>query len=361
MMDTNGLPEPRFVLSKSRLFKQYEILKGLDLDISFSVKTNPIIAKVLEKSKPCQFSVHTINEMKAVADKSRIWFLAESWNEKEIEHLTKEGIRNFIIYNTNDLDKLVNFLKTKGGRDLKVNLLLRVRLRENTIFTERYFVFGMDAKTVNGLVHELRKNNNIGKLGIHFHRKTQNVSEWSLRYELGNILEPQTLEEIDIVNIGGGLPVKYRNTGDDSLPHIFSRIRELKEWLEKFDIQVIIEPGRFLSAPPIKLHAYIQNIIGNNITVNCSVYNSAMDTLIVPIKLLIEGELRDSQRMKGSEGKARKYTIKGYTPCSLDIFRYSATLPEKKVGDRILFLNAGAYNFRTDFCGLGRIKTEIVD
>ncbi len=344
------IPAPKFVLSKSRLFEQYKILEDLGLGISYSVKTNPTVACVLEENRDCFFSVHTKQELDFIRDKTRIWFLAESWNKQEIQQLINKGIKNFIIYNVNDLNTLTDFLEKNP---IKINLLLRVKLRENTIFTERYFVFGLDAKTLNIQIHKLRKNKNIEKLGLHFHRKTQNVSEWALKYELNNILEPRTMEETDIVNIGGGLPVRYRNTGDDALSHIFKKIKELKVWLEEHNIQMIIEPGRFLSGPSIKLEAYVTNVVGNTITVNCSVYNSSMDTLVVPIKLLVEGEL--------PEKKGKKYTIKGCTPCSMDIFRYSVNLPEKKPGDKIVFLNAGAYNFHTDFCSLEKIETEIVD
>jgi ornithine decarboxylase len=349
------IQKARFVLSKSVLLKQYKKLEDLGLKISYSIKTNNVAAKVLEESKDCMFSVHTMNELGIITDKSRIWFLAESWNESVINALIEKGVRNFIVYNSNDLDKLTNYLENK---EQKINLLLRVKLKEHSIFTERCFVFGMDAKTLNESIHKLRNNKNIGRLGVHFHRKTQNVSEWSLKYELNNILDEQTLKDIDFVNIGGGIPIKYRNTGDDSLPFIFSKIKELQDWLGSHNIEVIVEPGRFLSGPATKLEAYVQNICEGNITVNCSVYNSSMDTLIVPIKLMVEGELPD---MHGNETNGQKYTIKGSTPCSLDIFRYSARLPKKAVGDKITFLNAGAYNFHTDFCGLDKLETEIAE
>jgi len=45
----------------------------------------------------------------------------------------------------------------------------------------------------------------------------------------------------------------------------------------------------------------------------------------------------------------------------MDIFRYCVFLPDKKVGDKIVFLNAGAYNFSTDFCNLEKIDTRILD
>ncbi|MFH1505814.1 MAG: decarboxylase, partial [archaeon] len=92
---------------------------------------------------------------------------------------------------------------------------------------------------------------------------------------------------------------------------------------------------------------------GNNIIVSASVYNSDMDALIVPVKLLVEGEL--------AKGEGEPYVIKGYTPCSMDLFRYRVYLKNPKVGDEIVFLNAGAYNFTTDFCDLKKLETEVVD
>ena len=342
------IPPARFLLSRSRLLAQYRKLKDLGLLVSYSLKTNPRAGQVLEKGTDCFFSVHSKTELRFLEDKSRVWFLAESWNPGEIGDLLGQGLRNFIVHNENDLNLLLESLE---GKDLKINLLLRVKLRENTIFTGKYFVFGMSAKTVNALAWKLRGHPNIGKLGVHFHRKTQNISEWDLTGYVRNMLEPETLEKIDLLNIGGGLPARYRNTGDDGLDRIFSKISELRDFLSGSNVRLIIEPGRFLSGPAIRLEAGIINVFENNLVVNCSVYNSSMDTLIVPVKLLVEGELESG----------RAYTIKGCTPCSLDIFRYRVHLPEKGVGDRVVFLNAGAYNFRTSFCTLPEIETAIVD
>ena len=77
-------------------------------------------------------------------------------------------------------------------------------------------------------------------------------------------------------------------------------------------------------------------------------YNSDTDAFVVPAKLLVEGE-----------GSGQAYVIKGVTPCSMDIFRYRVYLSEVK--DEIVFLNAGAYNFSTDFCDLEKLETEVVN
>jgi ornithine decarboxylase len=83
------------------------------------------------------------------------------------------------------------------------------------------------------------------------------------------------------------------------------------------------------------------------------VYNSDLDALIVPVKLLVEDEL--------DKGKGKPYAVKGVTPCSMDLFRYKVYLDNPKVGDNIVFLNAGAYNFSSKFCNLDEIETEIID
>ncbi len=118
-------------------------------------------------------------------------------------------------------------------------------------------------------------------------------------------------------------------------------------------IKMFIEPGRFIAAPAGKLVCYITGVYENNIIVNASVYNTDMDAILVPVKLLIEGELE--------KGSGRPYVVKGSTPCSMDLFRYRVYLDNPKVGDKIVFLNAGAYNFASDFCDLEKLETEIID
>ncbi|MDO8740533.1 MAG: decarboxylase [Candidatus Woesearchaeota archaeon] len=338
----------RFVLSRSKVIEQYNKLKAIDADISYSFKTNEEVGKVLEEETGCLFSVHFENDLPFLKDKSRVIFLAQGLNEEQLNRLFSFGINKFVVDNLVDLDTLTRYIEKNNK---KILLLLRMKLKENTIHTGKYFVFGMESKLINEKIIELKNNKNIEKIGIHVHRKTQNVSEWSLKYELSEALDEKTLKLLDIVCIGGGIPGNYKNVSDKSIEYVFNKIAEVKEWLSSYNIKTLIEPGRFLAAYPVTLETEIINIVGNTIIVNCSVYNSAMDTIIVPIKLLVKGEL------EGGEA----YTIKGYTPCSLDIFRYKVFLKNPKIGDKIIFLNAGAYNFSTDFCNLEKLETIIVD
>ena len=336
----------KFVLSKKKVLEQYNKVKEAADIVSYSSKTNQVVTKILEEETDSMFSVHFVNELKHVKDKSRVIFLAQAWDSNLIKKLIDIGVRWFVVDNESDLNELVKFLENSY---IKVNVLLRVKLKENTIRTERYFVFGMKSEIVNEKLKELRKNDNVLKLGIHFHRKTQNMAEWNLKYEISNIIDD--FSSIDIVNIGGGIPSVYANTNEDVIRTVFDKIKEFREFLKEKKIEMIIEPGRYIAAPAIKLITSIVGIYNNNIIVNASVYNSDMDSVIVPVKLLVEGELQ----------KGNAYIIKGMTPCSMDLFRYRVYLDNPKVGDELVFLNAGAYNFTSDFCDLEKMETEIVE
>ncbi len=338
----------RFILSKSKALDQYSTVRKLADEVSYSVKTNPELVKILEEDTDSFFSIHFESSLEYIKDKGRVWFLSQGWSNNDLDLLFKEGVKSFVVDNENDLKVLLSYIEKNNH---KISLLLRMRMKERTVHTERHFVFGFHSKQVNELVPELKKNKNIRTLGIHFHRKSQNISEWELKKELEEMLSADTLDAIDVMNIGGGLPVKYKNHNDVILPFVFSKIKELRKWLSSYGIRLVIEPGRFIAAPSISLEAEIINIYDKNIVLNCSVYNSAMDTFVVPIRLLVENELEDGQ----------VYLIKGCTPDSLDVFRYRVCLSNPKVGDKIVFLNAGAYTYAADFCGLEKLKTVVVD
>lgn len=340
----------KFTLSRSKILEQYNKIKQLAGIVSYSSKTNPLVTPILEDNTDSLFSVHITNELNNIKDKSRVIFFAQGWNNNQIKELIEQNINFFVVDNETDLDILLDYLKNNY---VKINLLLRMRLKERSLRTERYFVFGMLSETINQRIKELKDNDKIESLGIHFHRKTQNLSEWNLKFELEQVLDKETFEAIDIINIGGGLPSMYANTNIDVVNLALKKIKELKQWFNSMNINMLIEPGRFIAAPAGKLFTNIISVYDDNIIVDASVYNTDMDALIVPVKLLVEGELE--------KGKGKPFKVKGKTPCSMDLFRYCVYLDNPKVGDKLTFINAGAYGFATDFCDLEKVNTDIVD
>ncbi|NTV23899.1 MAG: decarboxylase [Nanoarchaeota archaeon] len=343
------LTAAHFELSKKKVLEKYVALQPLCDIVSYSHKTNPEISKILSKETKCMFSVHTVEDIPGL-DPARLWFFAQAWDKKELDLLFQKKVSRFVVDNKSDLDILLSYIKRKKG---KTDLLLRMKLKENTVHTGKHYVYGMHSDEVNTILKELRKNKSIGLLGIHFHRKTQNVSEWGLIEELEDSIEEENWKNIDFVNIGGGIPSLYKNFSESAIIGIFDKIKELKAWLNTKGAKVIIEPGRYIASYPVKLVANVKAVYDDNLVIDCSVYNAAMDTFVAHIRLIVEGELE--------EGEGIPYIIKGCTPDSMDIFRYRVYLNKVKPGDKIVFLNAGAYTYTTDFCNLPKLKTVLVD
>lgn len=341
------LSAARFILSRDTAKRKYEELKKLSDQVSYSYKTNPEVGRVLAENTESLFSIHSFESLRKLGCPSRVWFFAQAWTKQEIKELVKLGVDKFVVDNETDLDTLIDFIDESS---VKISLLLRMRLKEHTIQTGKHYVYGMYSSRVNTMVPVLRKNKHVERLGIHFHRKTQNVSEWSLKEELEETISRDVWGMLDIVNIGGGMPAEYKNSRPEVMKSIFSEVRRLREWLNSMGIEMIIEPGRYIAAPSVVLEASIMNIYGDNIIINCSVYNCAMDTFVAHVRLLVEGE----------EESGEAYTIKGCTPDSMDIFRYRVYLKKPKKGDKIRFLNAGAYTYTTDFCNLQKLETKVI-
>ena len=343
--------EAKFLLSKKKVLEQYEKLRSLGLKVSYSYETNQEVGKVLQDLTDSSFSIHRVEEIDMIKDKLRIWFFTQAESEEELFEIFSKGVKRFVVDNEIDLKRLLDAVKKKN---IKIDLSLRMKFKEHRIGSGKYFVYGMPAKKINELISEIRDNFFVDRLGIHIHRKSQNTSEWEIKSELEDSFTKETLEKINFVNFGGGLPVKYRSYTLGVLNYIFGKITEAVTWLGKNEIDSYVEPGRFFAAPAIKLETEIIQVYENNVIINTTIYNCALDSFLTGTKMLVEGELSE-------EEIGKHYLIKGNSPTRDDIFRYKVKLDNPQVGDKIIFLNAGAYNYTTDFFGYNKLKTEIVD
>jgi len=335
---------PYFILSKSILKEQVETLENLGLKVSYSYKTNREVGNVLQEIAPeVDFSIHTKDKIEMINDKSKISFFTQAESVEELKQIIETGIKTFVVDNETDLNNLLEATTTK------INLSLRMKFQEHRIGSGKYFVYGMPSRKINEIISEIKDNPLIEKLGIHIHRKSQNTSEWEIKEELEDSLTKESLERLNTINFGGGLPTKYRSYTTKVLPYIFQKLTNAKKFLEQYNIKTIIEPGRFLAAPCIKLETEIIQVQNENLIINTTIYNCALDNILTGTKMLVEGELE--------EGKS--YLIKGNSPTRDDIFRYKVKLNNPKVGDKITFLNAGAYNYTTDFFGYKKLETKI--
>jgi ornithine decarboxylase len=331
----------KFITSRQRTLDLYHDMADLGLNIIYSRKTNPLIWQIL-RDTDCDVACHSIAATRNVQQRDKIWYYPLATTADEYKRLYDAGIRQFVIDNTTDLDRL---LDTLDG----VDLLLRMQRKERTMHAGRHYVFGMAIDDVHNLIHDLKGDDRINRLGVHFHRKTQNIAEWNLTNELPPTINP-VLDEIDLLNIGGGFPAPYKSVSDTNLDRIFDHVREFRAWLPD-EVTLQAEPGRYIAAPSTKCEADVLDIRDNTIFIDWSIFNGCLDAVLVNYRLHVEGELE--------QGNGERYLIKGKTPDSQDVLRYEVWLED--VGDTITFENAGAYNFTTDFCELEKPEEVIVD
>jgi len=336
-----------FTLSKSKLLEQVKTLENLKLKISYSYKTNGEVGKLLQEIAPqINFSIHAKEEVKDIKDKSKISFFTQAESIDELKELLETGIKNFVIDNEIDLQRILETIKLTKT---KINLSLRMKFQEHRVGTGKYFVYGLPSNKVNEIIKQIKDNSLIDKLGIHLHRKSQNTSEWEIVEEVEDSLDKVTLERINMINLGGGLPSIYRSSNVDVFEYVFQKLTKAQKYLAEKNIETIIEPGRFLAASPVKLVTEIIQAYDNNLIINTTIYNCALDNSLTNTKMLVEGETE----------KGEAFLIKGNSPTRDDIFRYKVHLETPKVGGTITFLNAGAYNYTTDFFGYKKLETKI--
>ncbi len=336
-----------FLLSKQKVLEQWNKLKDISDLISYSYKTNPVVGDVINELIPdALFSIHSFANIKMLPHE--IIFFLQGHDENEIKFLLNKGITKFVVDNENDLLRLLHAIEKSK---ISIELFLRLKFKEHTIYTGKHFVYGFKWQDGFEWIDRLKNNDLIKSFGIHFHRKTQNVGEWDIEYELKELQEFDSWKYVKIINIGGGLPWKYINSQPD-LDEIIKKIIHLKEFLNSQNKRLMLEPGRFIAAPSVRLITKVKNVYDNTIIVDASIFNAYMDTFLLNLRL----------KVKDETDNGIPYLIKGYSPDSLDIFRYRVYFDHKiNVDDEIVFLDAGAYNFYTEFGNLPKLEYKIVD
>ena len=138
------ITKPKFVLSKHKVWEKIDLLKKHFDNISFSWKTNPEVGKVLLEKNENMFSIISINELKQFLEISnkveRILYFPFTLNQTDLEFLKEKNITNYVVENEQDLEKLIEFV---NKNNYKINIQLRMKLKENTMFTGKHYVFGM--------------------------------------------------------------------------------------------------------------------------------------------------------------------------------------------------------------------------
>lgn len=340
---------PYCVIDKERLINNYQIFNNLfgeNIEIFFSVKANshPLVLRTL-KDQGSNFEVASGGEIKKMAemgvDASRVIFSNPVKIPRDIKMAYDYGVRYFAADSIAEVHKL-----KKIAPQSCVYCRLEVDNQGSAWPLDKKF--GANANQCVCLL-KLAQENNLIPAGLTFHVGSQCTDPQS--WEKAILKCARLYGELRqaginpfLLNLGGGFPARYTKAIPD--------LKKIKQVIDKvidarFDgvSKVIIEPGRAMVGNAAIM---VASVIGRRVRDNkqwlfldIGVFNGLMEAyedLRLPV--IVAPEKRNEKKCIS--------VLAGPTCDSVDVFYENILLPRMDIGDKIIFLNAGAYTISYD-------------
>jgi len=370
---------PLYIFSESEIRQQCQKLKSAipyeNKQIRFACKalTLQAILKIV-RSEGIRIDAVSFNEViraeRAGYTPKEILYTGEGATPSVFEDLIEKGI----LINCSSIDQIRLIGKIKRG----ISCSIRVNPGEGHGATTKTNTGGPSSK--HGIYHdqidevkEVLKKYDLKLIGVHSHIGSESDLNHWLRIKDLTLETAKQFDDIEFVDLGGGIPVVYRET-DKPMP--------LNEWGEKLtesftsfskeygkDIQLQIEPGRFIAASSGSLIAEIENIKHtpdyNFVIVNTGLNHNprpAMYGSYHPISFIGSQE----RKMTGE----KEYVVGGNLCESGDVFTVEADatlaprrFPELQVGDLMIMGMIGAYSYtmKSEYNSMNLPASVLVD
>ncbi len=260
----------------------------------------------------------------------------------QIKQAFDAGVNRFAVDSIEEIDKIAEY--APGAK-----VFVRTTVDDtDSVFTmsER---FGAQADSVLDMMLHA-KHRELKPYGISFYVGSQ-VRHGELWAKAIAKVRPiiialqQQGVEIEMLNLGGGFPVHYRN--HDDAPTLEEIVAHINTELHKLPYlpKIMLEPGRGIVASSTMLVVeVISRTVRNGkvwLCVDGGIYNALYEAMIH--QGATSYHVHPVAEPQG-EYQTMECVIAGPTGDSLDIITKNAILPDYiTVGDRLMFDNAGAY------------------
>ncbi|HEO64107.1 MAG TPA: diaminopimelate decarboxylase, partial [Candidatus Omnitrophica bacterium] len=184
------------------------------------------------------------------------------------------------------------------------------------------------------------KYRNLNIRGIHLHIGSQIVHNkpFLKAVKIALLLKHEKGCDFEYLNIGGGLGIIYK---DEKAITADEYSKEIKSLVQKENLKLILEPGRFIVGNSGILVLAVQ-YLKKGLEKTFAVVDGGMNLLIRPA---LYSAYHEIVPVKKSGAKKCSYDIVGPVCESSDFLGLSRSLPSLKEGDKIAVLSAGAYGF----------------
>jgi diaminopimelate decarboxylase len=346
---------PCYVYSRAALEKHWhafnDAFENMPHRICYAVKANSNIAilNVLAKLQS-GFDIVSIGELERVlaagGDPSKIVFSGVGKKSAEILRALDVGISCFNVESVVELAHLNSLAK-------QANKVANIALRVNPnidAHTHPYIAtglkdnkFGIEYELTPRIARDIAQMTNIKLVGIACHIGSQLTDLAPFLQAIDRILELVTLLtadgiQLEHINIGGGLGVRYQ---DEEPPSIDTYVKALRHKLDNFPYVVILEPGRSITANAGVLLTQIE-YLKHTPHKNFAIVDAAMNDLMRPA--LYDAWQDILPVMLNSHHQEETYDIVGPVCESADFLGKDRRL-RLQTGELLAIASAGAYGF----------------
>jgi ornithine decarboxylase len=348
---------PLLIVDCGVVRRQYLSLKRAlpGVDLYYALKPLPVAAVVAElRDLGACFDVATSGEVRLIRAQGvapeRCMHTHPIKSAAEIASALRHGIRRFVVDNPDELRKFTR-------HRTRAELLLRVSFRNPAAVVDLSRKFGCEPAAVPALL-EMAADLGITVRGLSFHVGSQ-VADPSKYVEaiaacrdLMADAAARGFRSLDVLDIGGGFPVAYRD-GTIPIRRFCQPIRIALSHLPR-TTRVIAEPGRFIAGPAGTCAASVAGRAQREgrwwYYLDDGLYGSFSGQLYDHASYPLESI--------GGLGPRHPSVLAGPTCDSIDVIREDVPLPELRIGDLIVGRMMGAYTVAhaTDFNFIPRAK-----
>ena len=346
---------PCYVYSKGYLVEQFNDYRDAfkdypDTTICYSVKANSNLSILkIFKDLGSGFDIVSGGELERItaigADPNKVVFSGVAKSPDEIQKAIEFGILFFNVESFDELEvinRIAESSKDIARISIRVNPDIDPKTHPYISTGLKSSKFGIAIEQSFEIYKEANKMNNINLVGIDAHIGSQILDldpfEDSLeRLEgLYHKLKDENID-IDFIDIGGGLGIKYED--NDRPPSKNDFAQRIIKRMKKINCKLVIEPGRSL----VGNSGYLLSAVvykKKNDERNFLIIDAGMNDLLRPALYGLRHEIR---KVVQSEGNEIVYDVVGPICETGDIMGKSVPIGNAELGDILVISSVGAY------------------
>ena len=332
--------QPDIISVKLNELKQ--AFKNLSFDIHYAMKANENIS-LLTHIKSMGIGVDTVspNEIKRALSvgfhPEQIIFTPSCPSFEELAFAFKNKVHTNIGAIEYFDFILKNYPQLSIG--LRINPANVIEGNQKVATAHQDSKFGIPITKLDVILSYIQKGLKVDTLHIH---TGSDVNSWKdLARSVDKIFDlAKYFNNLKYLNLGSGFKVKYQHSD------LEVDLKSYAQYIEKkclaFDkrIRLKFEPGKFLVSEA-GVFIVKANMVKQGFEKKFVGVNSGFHHLIRP---MYYGAFHDIINISNTDGPVEKYDIVGQL-CEEDTFAYNRLVNQVRIGDYLMFLNAGAYGY----------------